>query len=279
MAKRFFTSLKARLSFVKSCSRATLNWFFLPGGPGLGSESLIDLTTHLTLPGKMWFLDLPGDGSNLVENEEYYFQRWPAALAEAVTALENVILVAHSTGGMLALSTPQLKHLLRGLVIMDSAPNAEWQRGFARYCKTYPLPKMDALKDCFLNQPTNDTLRKLTLASLPHVFTQKSLAQGLRLFENLPYNLLAYLWSANNFDNTYRALWIPSNIPTLILAGENDRITPLSLFKNAKEFNHPNIRMQPIKNAGHFPWIENPQQIQTAFSEYIGQLNSLPHHP
>lgn len=33
----------ARLQFIKSSGDEPLNWVFLPGGPGLGSESLYPL--------------------------------------------------------------------------------------------------------------------------------------------------------------------------------------------------------------------------------------------
>ena len=41
-----------------------LNWLFLPGGPGIGSESLHELVDSAELPGSTWLVDLPGDGSN-----------------------------------------------------------------------------------------------------------------------------------------------------------------------------------------------------------------------
>src|ERR1700712_5244480 len=41
------------------------NWLFLPGGPGIGSDSLRDLGEPPDLPGTGWLVDLPGDGSNV----------------------------------------------------------------------------------------------------------------------------------------------------------------------------------------------------------------------
>jgi hypothetical protein len=59
-----WTKLKARLQLIRVTPTANFNWLFLAGGPGLGSESLNPLTQSLNLPGAMWNLDLPGDGSN-----------------------------------------------------------------------------------------------------------------------------------------------------------------------------------------------------------------------
>ncbi|HEY4831240.1 MAG TPA: alpha/beta hydrolase, partial [Waddliaceae bacterium] len=111
-----WTKLKARLQLIRTTPSANFNWLFLAGGPGLGSESLGPLTQLLKLPGTMWNLDLPGDGSNLTSDDHHYFSRWSEALTESVNALDNVILVAHSTGGMYALATPALQKMLTGLV-------------------------------------------------------------------------------------------------------------------------------------------------------------------
>jgi hypothetical protein len=50
----------------QSSSAQDLNWIFIPGGPGLGSEALSGLTTLLSakIPGTIWHFDFPNDGSN-----------------------------------------------------------------------------------------------------------------------------------------------------------------------------------------------------------------------
>ncbi len=142
--KNLWTKSKARLRFLKT-NPGNYNWLFLPGGPGLGSESLTGLTDLLNLPGSTWQLDLPGDGSNTTGD----FSRWPEALIEAVSALPHVILVAHSSGGMFALATPEVENKLRGLVLMDSAPDASWQTSFAAAVKANPLPEAEKLQALF----------------------------------------------------------------------------------------------------------------------------------
>ena len=122
----FWTRSGARLQRVHQNSNSQYNWLFLPGGPGLGSESLSDLIKILSLPGAIWYLDLPEDGSNTTD-DKFSFSNWSISLIEATKALDQVILVAHSSGGMFALATPELEDNLLGLVLMDSSPNASWQ--------------------------------------------------------------------------------------------------------------------------------------------------------
>ncbi|MGH1391839.1 MAG: hypothetical protein ACRAUZ_17020, partial [Aeromonas jandaei] len=58
-----YTPSRIRMRCV-SRSAGKYNWLLLPGGPGLGSESLQMLAEQLTVNGTVWLIDLPGDGSN-----------------------------------------------------------------------------------------------------------------------------------------------------------------------------------------------------------------------
>ncbi len=263
-----------RLEWIKAGPGKPLNWLFCPGGPGLGSESLSDLTQGLDLPGTIWHLDYPGDGSNTFDNNVEAFRAWPAALQEVVETLGNVILVAHSTGGMFILSLPVLEKRLSGLILMDSAPDASWQGCLAEMMEERPIPELKELDLLYRSQPSNALLKQLTVASAPYLFTQKGLEMGRVLLERLPYNYEICNWSEEHFDRTYAAQWIPQSLPTLIFGGSEDHLTPLHLFKERADFQRKNILLKEIPNAGHFPWIENPSAVTAAFTDYI-ELNSL----
>lgn len=268
-----WTQLKSRLQLVRTNKDANFNWLFLAGGPGLGSESLDPLIQLLHLPGNVWKLDLPGDGSNITDDDSHYFSNWSAALYEAASALSHVILVAHSTGGMYTLATPELKQILTGLVLMDSAPDASWLQHFMKMATENPLPGIEKLYNTYTENPDNDLLKKITVLSVPYCFTKAGLQKDLSFLESLPYNFRTCNWSARYFDNIYQAKWIPDNIPVLVFAGEEDRITPISLFMESTDFQRPNIVIRTIKQAAHFPWIENPQDVITVFQEYIERLS------
>ena len=267
-----WTESKARLSFLHANAGKNYNWLFLPGGPGLGSESLNGLADILHLPGNVWHVDFPGDGSNTTENDEEYFSHWSQALIEAVSALPNVILVAHSSGGMFALATPALENIIVGLVLMDSAPSSAWQQFFSLYVKENPLVEAEKLQLLYAESPSNEILKKLTIACAPYFSTAKSSQQITSLLESLPFNYKTNLWAAKNFDETYKAKWAPQAIPTLIFAGDQDHITPLKLFLASHEFQRENILIREIENASHFPWIDNPGQVRQIFDEFVQTL-------
>ncbi|MDP1608078.1 MAG: alpha/beta hydrolase [Chlamydiales bacterium] len=271
----FRTQSRARLQLIYSSEEGDLNWLFLPGGPGLGSESLLPLLKILQLPGRLWLLDLPGDGSNTTSNNSESFKSWPVALVEATQSFDHVVLVAHSTGGMYALSLPELEKYLEGLVILDSAPDATWQILFAEIIKKQPVPGLQVLQENYEKDPSNKTLKALTLASVPYLFTKKGQTSGIESLRSLPYNYETCQWSDKHFDSTYQAKWVPQKIPALIMAGEEDLVTPLQLFEKEKRFCRDNITFQSIKNAGHFPWIENPSAVAKEFTAYAQQLKKI----
>lgn len=263
------TSSKTRLRKIKGSGKAPLDWLFLPGGPGLGSESLLGLIQLLDFPGNYWCMDLPGDGSNRYADNKQAFSAWPKALTEATSHFKQTILVAHSTGGMQALYTPELGKHLKGLILLDTAPNAEWQKMFAETIKQNPLPGWGDLVKEYQTHPSDEGLKALTLASIPYLFTNEGMTAGRKLLEPLPYNHESCQWSEKHFDPIYKARWIPKQIPTLILSGEEDKLTPLSLFLEDKSWTRDNIHFQSIPKAGHFPWIENPDEVRKAFREYF----------
>lgn len=272
-----WTKSKARLCKVHQNNYANYNWVFLPGGPGLGSESLASLTSLLPLPGSIWHLDLPGDGSNTTLDDVHSFANWSKSLIEACSAMEKVILVAHSSGGMFALATPELEANLSGLVLMDSAPNADWQNHFMQYINSNPIPELQRLQKIYDENPSNDLFKELTLASAPSFSIPENLDKITELLSSLPFSYTTHRWTAHNFHRTYQAKWVPQQIPTLIFSGAHDHLTPLTLFSEAKQFQRQNIYIREIENASHFPWIDNPEQVKQVFAEYCLFKKSFEH--
>lgn len=244
----------------------------LPGGPGLGSESLHELADGLALPGTTWMVDLPGDGSNVTPpgTSGDPFQRWPEVILEAAHAHPNAVLVGHSTGGMYLLSSPALEQSIVGLALISSAPSAAWQPRFAEMTQRDPLPEVAAATRVYEADRSPANLRHVAVASAPWNFTPEGLAAGRELLGRMPYNPDAVDWSDKNFDTTYAAKWWPATTPTLIVSGAEDRIVDQSLWRQPS-FSGANVLHRTIEAAGHFPWIERPGDVQRAFAE-LGDL-------
>jgi pimeloyl-ACP methyl ester carboxylesterase len=246
-----------------------LNWLLLPGGPGIGSESLHELADTLDVPGCIWMVDLPGDGSNTVPPNatEDPFEHWPNVLVEAATTLQNCVYVGHSTGGMYLLSTPELEANVVGLALLSTAPDASWRSHYIATTQQQPLPKVDAAMAAYEKEPSYARLCDLCVASAEWNFSPAALEVGRDLLGRMPYNRAPLEWSDLNFDNTYFSAWWPSDLPTLILAGDHDRIVGQEGWKDPK-FGGANVQRVAIEGAGHFPWIENPSAVRREFVRF-----------
>ncbi|RKP51272.1 alpha/beta hydrolase [Trinickia fusca] len=266
MLEEHFTPAAVRLRLCKS-QPGPFNWLLLPGGPGIGSESLAGLAACLDVPGAIWLVDLPGDGSNVaLPPADECYRHWPKVLLEAAQALPNCIYVGHSTGGMYLLSVPELEDHICGLVLISSAPDAGWRERFGEMVSDNPLPAVESASHRFETCRSNETLRELTLAAAEWNFTPDGLAAGRRLLATLPFNLAAVDWSESNFEAQYTAKWWPRATPVLILSGSEDRIVAQNCWESS-HFRDKNVTWTKIDCAGHFPWVEQPSAVAAAFSD------------
>lgn len=272
MASVIFTPSGVRLR-EHSSSAGPLNWLLLPGGPGIGSESLEELAAALIVPGTIWLVDLPGDGSNrnapgLAGDP---FAVWPQVVLEAAQAVPNPVFAGHSTGGMYLLATPALAPYLKGLALLDSAPDASWHPRFVEMTRRHPLPEVEAATAIYEQDRRDESIAAIAVASAEWNFTKSGLIAGRDLLARMPYNSAAVDWSEEHFDHIYRAAWWPQSIPVLVLAGNDDRIVWQGGWKEGR-FRTPNATFHLIPNAGHFPWIENPEEVRAVFVAFAARI-------
>ena len=258
-----FTSSGLRMRRI-SARPGVLNWLFLPGGPGLGSESLHELLAALVLPGTTWLVDLPGDGSNRCAAAG---AGWPRVLLEAAAALPDCVYVGHSTGGMYLQSVPELETRLRGLALVGSAPDASWRGGFALTALQHPLPGVPEAASALASGGGDQALGALVQACAGWSFMSQALDRGREMLARLPYNHQAYRWSERFFDDLYVGQWWPERLPTMVLHGASDRIIGSGCW-SGRQFHGGNVLHRVIGNAGHFPWFEQPAAVQAAFQAF-----------
>lgn len=249
------------------------NWLLLPGGPGIGSESLHELADAMDVPGSIWLVDLPGDGSNTVHSPDDPFRSWPHVLVEAAEAVPNAIFAGHSTGGMYLLATPAVREHISGLVLLDTAPDCAWYAEYVRMTLDHPLPRFAEAVAAYERDKSMANLTTLVVESAEWNFNPAGLDAGREMLARMPYNREAIEWSDVNFDHTYEAQWWPTDIPVLRLWGANDRIVSQRGW-SAPKYDTPNVLAREVPGAGHFPWIENPSAVTDAFRDFSTRLLS-----
>jgi len=227
----------------------------------------------MDVPGQIWLVDLPGDGSNPAPAGVDAFAAWPDVLTEAADAFPGSVFVGHSTGGMYLLATPALRGRISGLALVDTAPDCTWHAEYVAMTQRDPLPAVERAAEVYANDKSVENLAALAVASAEWNFTPKGLDAGRALLARMPYNSAAVEWSDANFDHTYRAHWWPTDIPVLRLWGDDDRIVSQRGWATPA-YRTLNVIEREIADAGHFPWIENPGAVSHAFHDLVDSLRA-----
>src|SRR5271170_5066336 len=76
MKNYLYDSNHVRYELYQTNEGKPYNWLFFPGGPGADSSYLRSLVDELKLPGNVWLIDLPGNGSNLQDAPQDNFDSW-----------------------------------------------------------------------------------------------------------------------------------------------------------------------------------------------------------
>lgn len=268
-----------RYELYQTNSGEGFNWLFFPGGPGGDSCYFRSLVDELQLPGNVWLVDLPGNGSNhndsYSDNYDIWFQLFPSI----VKRFKNPIVVGHSFGGMLPMLYPELEEILKGCVILNSSPRL-WQEEAVAYSKQFDLPDLTQDMLTFVQNPNQQTFDAALNACIPYYFPKKTIEKGRGLLSKVLFHYRPAVWGQiRAAEGKLSAKWIPQRVPTLIIGAKYDCICPFSLFNDDQRFHRKNIRFVFIDDAGHLPWIENSKAVKEAFEKFHSEAilyNSSP---
>ena len=254
-----WTKSGARLRLIRSNAGEKINWLFLPGGPGFDASYFLSFTVDLQVPGSIWHLDLPGNGSN-PKPESFDFFQWRESLVEATKTLHNVVLVAHSFGAIFTLMCPELESELVGLVLLNGA-STSWSDAFKSIREEKQLPSLDKAKQLYDNDRSDAAFKRLSLAAADYYFTPESADQGREILQQTAMAHAPFDWAVSNIFAGFEASWVPTELPTLVIGADHDYTVPFSIMTNDSRFQRDNIEMTCLKNASHFPWLQQKQAL------------------
>lgn len=174
---------------------------------------------------------------------------------------------------MITLLTPELENFLKGVVILSSAPRL-WLEEAASCARKYDLPNFNPQLQEFVANPSEETCKMLLDACVSYYFYKKeTMEKGRALLLSTPFAFQpGFWWMDKVIVSGYTAAWIPKNVPALIIGSEFDFMTPFEIFQKDPRFLRPNIQLVEIKEAGHFNWMDNPEDVKTAFQNYSESL-------
>jgi 3-oxoadipate enol-lactonase len=187
-----------------------------------------------------------------------------AGLLKALGIEEPVIFCGLSMGGYVAFPFVQkYRAHLRALILCDTRPAADTYEGVQTRLKMAALTLAKGPEAAL-----EAMMPKLLAATTPT--TRPEVPERLRrvILKTSPVGIAAGLSGmAARPDST--AILPLIDVPTLILVGEEDRITPVADSQKMAEA-IPGAKLVIIPQAGHMSPMENPEAVNAAIREFLG---------
>ena len=193
-------------------------------------------------------LDLPAFGSSPNPSIDWFVEDYANIVAEFTTKLklDNIILVGHSFGGRISiklLGNPKFadfqskvtKLILTGSAgFVNGSASVKWKQKIAKIVK--PIFEIPLLK------PLKNTLGNLSGASDYNARPD---------LKNIFVNIVS-----EDLTQEMKAI----NKPTLLIWGEKDEATPIEYGNRMNQLIRDS-KLEIIPDAGHFAFLDNPQQF------------------
>ena len=188
------------------------------------------------------------------------------ALVQQLQIKEPIILGGLSMGGYTALAFARLfPESLRALILCDTRAEADTEEGKAGRDKMIAsaqsegaAPVVEQMLPKLLGETTRkdhadvmESVRTLALKQTP-----TAIANALRALRDRPDSL---------------DLLPQIKVPTLVVVGEEDTITPLSMAQTLAD-KIPNAELAIIPRAGHLSNIEQPETFNRVVREFCRSL-------
>ena len=224
-------------------------------GWGVSSKIFEPLFYYLKDDFEIFTVDLPGFGQTPIEK--------PMALKDYAdfvhkflkdNKIEQPIIIGHSFGGAVATKLALIySDSISKLILVDASAIRRPQRKMILLQKITPI----------LKPIISEKLRQLILKLLKLDKTDWTQIKNINLKETFKKVIIENL--------KYDLFLIKS--PTLIVWGENDKITPLDEGKLIAR-TIPGAKIEIIKNTGHFPFLEKPEEFIRLIREFCLEIKN-----
>jgi len=216
--------------------------------------------------------DIRGHGQSSTGDGQYPFEFLVDDLISLLDYLKlgSVVLCGLSMGGYIALRVAERNpERVRALILADTQARADTNEGKLKRAVGIKAIKSNGIKlfaEGFLK--TVFTERSLSQKSESVVTIQKIIESNSSL--GVCGALLAL---ATRTDTT--AFLSAIQVPTLILVGEQDTLTPVFLSEEMHDLIHGS-EMAVIKNAAHLSNLENSDEFNRYLTNFLRRIQPLP---
>lgn len=233
---------------------------------------------------KVISFDLRGHGQSSDAGNEPTIEMLAADLAAVfeTLALKEAVCVGWSMGAMVmweAMSDPAFARRVGALVSIDMSPrisnDATWSLGLRDGRR--PLETVKAVEAMRADWPS--VVRRF----VPRIFAAgEEGAQGSLIEEVIEQTIthdpevMAGLWESMSVQD-YRARLALLDVPMLAVHGEKSRLYSAATGEFVAS-RAPNARLVRLRNSGHAPHLEEPEQFNRELLRFIEELESSATH-
>ncbi len=213
--------------------------------------------------------DLRGLGESAVGTGQYFLEDYVDDLMGLLDYLEvpKAILCGLSIGGYIALRAVERNpDRVAGLVLADTMSSADTNEG---KLKRYRYSKMIEQKG--MHEFTPEYLDGVFLDET--IESKKEIVQSIHhiVENNHPRGVVGGFMALASRTDTTPAL-SKVKVPTLVIVGEKDEVTPLAAAQSIQE-KIPGAQLVVIPNAGHLSNLENPAEFNRALRNYLAHVD------
>ena len=212
--------------------------------------------------------DLRGHGRSGAGDGQYTLEFFVDDLLGLLDHLkiERAVLCGLSMGGYIALRTVERNpERVRGLILADTQAKADSNEAKLKRAAAIKSVKANGVKDYA------EAFVKSVFA--PQTFTNNkpAIEKIRRIIEaNSPLGICGALLALASRTETTEALY-SIKVPTLILVGEHDALTPLSASQEMHN-KIPNSEIHVIANAAHLSNLESSEEFNKHLLDFLGRL-------
>ena len=249
----------------------------LHGGPGLDHQEFVPWLAPLASSARLIYLDYRGNGrSERIAPEQFT----TAAVVEDVEELRRALgigqmaVLGHSFGGFIALSYAlAYPSAVSRLIISCSAPSYDIGAEVEAQLAAFDSPRVAAAFARENEMQSDEEMRAIILDELPFYFASypaaiQQAAEDWALRTRYSAALSSW-WSVHQMPlYDVRPRLGELHMPTLILAGRQDRVCSLNQATLMRQ-GIPGARLEVFEQSGHMPQMEESARYIAVVRDFL----------
>ena len=213
--------------------------------------------------------DIRGLGESAVEDGQFTMEKFVDDLELIINELKlnKPVLCGLSMGGYISLrAIEKMQNKFSGLILCDTKSEADDNQGKlkrAAAIQQINLGKFDEFIETFVRNCFGD--------KFVQEYNQEYQKVVERSKKNSPLGVKGCLLAMAGRTDTTESL-VNISIPTLVICGSDDKLSPPTLMKPISE-KIPHSKFVLIEEAGHMTPIEKPDEVNSAIKNFLSENN------